>query len=132
MKDGRAGHFRVVITEEEGYSGKLEKQVRRISIAPCSVICLTEQFVSFNEEAETSFWLVTDRTVTSVTSFVPETFKICLSLASLVSPYRLDIGRDGLGYIVLLFSHFFAVDIQCTAPNIRLRRQAPVIILRHT
>jgi len=33
MKDGAARQFRVVITKEEGYSGKLEKQVRRISIA---------------------------------------------------------------------------------------------------
>jgi hypothetical protein len=32
MKDGAARHFGVVITKEEGYSGKLEKQVRRISI----------------------------------------------------------------------------------------------------
>jgi hypothetical protein len=33
MKDGTTRHFGVVITKEEGYSGKLEKQVRRISIA---------------------------------------------------------------------------------------------------
>ena len=32
MKDGAARHFGVVITKEDGCSGKLEKQVRRISI----------------------------------------------------------------------------------------------------
>jgi hypothetical protein len=33
MKDGAARHFGVVITNADGYSSKLEKQVRRISIA---------------------------------------------------------------------------------------------------
>ena len=57
--------------------------------------------------------------------------KIYLCSASLVCPHRLDIGRDGLGYIVLFFSSF-CYEIQFRGPYIRIRRQAPVIILQQS
>lgn len=66
MKDGTARQSGVVITKEEGYSGKLEKQVTRIFYRLCSVICFTAQFVASNEEAET-FSVVGDRPGSCVT-----------------------------------------------------------------
>ena len=144
MKDGVARHFGVVITEEEGYSGKLEKQVRRISITFTLLFAIPN--ISFHVMRRRRRWCGwwPDRVLGTVCvqsgdvrtwpfQNLPLLLAVLTNSISLVSLHELDIGRDGLGYIVLFFfsSHFVCCKIQFRVPYIRFRRQAPVIILQH-